>query len=295
MASYHWWERIGSWLKGVMEVQSMRKVVWSVAASVGLGLGAISLCAQSGTPSTPTQPDNPFPAEPQKAGEPKPDAAHSQRAKPDATTAEPARPAGGNEFPGDGSDAPIIPVDPGPGNAGPGNAGSSAPAGSSAGREASRSGGGDGDPVRSPDVAGGSDDGFSSSSSGMSSTTADDDAPTPTKSTKSKTRAQEIKEDVDVGGFYLDKKNWKAAQERFSTAFALDAENPDVVWGLAEAERHLLLLDKAKEHYELFLAYDPGGPHSKAARKALEQVEQARANNLNSNLGSAKTPSNPPH
>lgn len=277
-----------------MEVQSMRKVVWSVAASVGLGLGAISLCAQSGTSSTPTQPENPFPAEPQKAGEPKPDAAHSPQAKPDATKAEPAKPAGGNEFPGDGSDAPIIPLDPGPGNAG-----SSAPSGSSAGKEAGRSGGGEGDPVRSPDGAGGSDDGFSSSSSGMSSTAADDDAPTPTKSTKSKTRAQEIKEDVDVGGFYLEKKNWKAAQERFATAFALDAENPDVVWGLAEAERHLLLLDKAKEHYELFLSYDPGGPHSKAARKALEQVEQARAsngpNNGTSNAGPAKPPSNSPH
>jgi hypothetical protein len=277
-----------------MEVRSMRKVVWSLAASVGLGLGALSLCAQSGTPSTAAPPENPFPAEPQKAGEQKPDAAHPQQAKPDATKTTPAKPAGGNEFPGESSDAPIIPIDPGPGNAG-----SSAPAGNAAGREASRSGAGDGDPVRSPDGAGGSDDGFSSSSSGLSPTTADDDAPTPTKSTKSKTRAQEIKEDVDVGGFYLEKKNWKAAQERFTTAFALDAENADAVWGLAEAERHLLLLDKAKEHYELFLSYDPTGPHGKAARKALEQVEQARASNGSgngtSNAGPAKSPSNSPH
>jgi tetratricopeptide (TPR) repeat protein len=96
------------------------------------------------------------------------------------------------------------------------------------------------------------------------------------KSKKTKSRKEMFKEDLDVGHFYLDKKNWKAAQERFGAAFALDKEAPEAVWGLAEAERHLEMFDKAREHYELFLSYDPDGPHSRAARKALEQVESIR-------------------
>jgi len=259
----------------------MRRAICGLVAGACLGLGAMSLGAQSSTPPTPGQQDNPFPAEQAKPDATKQNASQPRQAKPDAAKQAPAKPAGGNEFPGENSDAPIIPVDPGPGNG----------AGRSNGREASRSSAGDGDPVRSPDGDSGSDDGFSSSNTGLSPATADDDSPAPTKSTKNKSRKQEIKEDVDVGGFYLEKKNWKAAQERFTTAFALDAENPDAVWGLAEAERHLLLLDKAKEHYELFLSYDPKGPHNKAARKALEQVEEARS----SNPGSTKTPSNLPH
>ena len=98
----------------------------------------------------------------------------------------------------------------------------------------------------------------------------------PGKSLHAKTREQMIKEDLDVGGFYMDKKNWKAAQGRFTAAFALDSENPDAVWGLAEAERHLQLYKEAAEHYKLFLSYDPDGPHHREARKALEEVEAAR-------------------
>jgi hypothetical protein len=55
----------------------------------------------------------------------------------------------------------------------------------------------------------------------------------------------------------------------------LDKENADAVWGLAEAERHLQLYREAAEHYQLFLSYDPQGPHGRAARKALSEVESA--------------------
>ena len=117
-------------------------------------------------------------------------------------------------------------------------------------------------------------DGFSSSRTGgpdlgMEDTT---DA-APGKSTKNKTREQMIKEDINVGGFYTEKKNWKAAQARFASAFQMDKENAEAVWGLAEAERHLAMYKEAAEHYQLFLTYDPDGPHGKAARKGLEEVE----------------------
>ena len=265
---------------------------WMAGLCVGLclGLGATCLGAQSDPPAKPPQQDNPFPGEPQKAAaksaEDKAGPAQKQAA---ATTAtqdpakqNPPKAGGGNEFPGENADAPIIPVDPGP------NA--SAAGGEQGGKDGeTRSSSGDrgDDPVRSPDGTG-SDDGFSSSNAGLSPRSNDDDVPATAKPARS--RAKEIKEDIDVGGFYLDKKNWKAAKERFETAFALDAENPDAVLGLAEAERHLQELDKARTHYELFLSYDPDGPHSKAARKALEQVESQQASTAAPGKAKSETP-----
>jgi tetratricopeptide (TPR) repeat protein len=133
--------------------------------------------------------------------------------------------------------------------------------------------------VRSPDEPGNqtTDDGFSSSRSGLNQVPVEDDTERkPGQSTRTKSREQTIKEDLDVGSYYLERKNWKAAQGRFSSAFRLDSENPDVVWGLAEAERHLQLYKDAAEHYKLFLSYEPEGRRGREARKDLEEVEAAR-------------------
>jgi len=232
-----------------------------------------SLRAQSATPPASPQ-DNPFPGEPAKtqSGDRKP------AAQPAPTSAPTPAPAGAtpgkdsdNPFPGEDPNAPIIPMKP---------SGDFGPGGDSRAPSTSRGAGSgtdpDSDPVRSPDgQAHVTDDRFSSSLDGVKQLPEDDDTSRPGKSAKVKTREQEVKEDVDVGGFYLSVKNWKAAQARFSSAFALDGENPEAVWGLAEAERRLDLYREAEEHYKLFLSYDPDGPHSREARKALDQLEAA--------------------
>jgi len=46
---------------------------------------------------------------------------------------------------------------------------------------------------------------------------------------------------IQVGGYYLEKKNWKAAQSRFESAMVLSPDDPGVYWGLAEAARHLAI------------------------------------------------------
>jgi tetratricopeptide (TPR) repeat protein len=115
----------------------------------------------------------------------------------------------------------------------------------------------------------------------------------PGKPTGKKAREQTIKEDLDVGGFYLEKKNWKAAQGRFASAFALDAENPDSVWGLAEAERHLQLYKEAAEHYKLFLSYEPDGKRGREARKALDEVEAAQPSAASASKAAAQGNSAP--
>jgi tetratricopeptide (TPR) repeat protein len=131
--------------------------------------------------------------------------------------------------------------------------------------------------VRSPDGAGNysSDDGFSSSRSGVT-VAPDDSDEIASKAAAGKSSKQLLKEDLDIGGFYLERKNWKAAQARFATAFALNKESPDAVWGLAESERHLQMYADAAEHYKLFLSYEPDGKRGREAKKALDEVESAR-------------------
>jgi tetratricopeptide (TPR) repeat protein len=87
---------------------------------------------------------------------------------------------------------------------------------------------------------------------------------------KEPTHQEAASKDIDVGSYYLDRKNWKAALSRFESAMILDPENPEVYWGMAEAEHHLGDYVHAKEHYLKLLEYDPDGPHGKQARKELK-------------------------
>jgi tetratricopeptide (TPR) repeat protein len=237
--------------------------------------------AQSGSqqPSQPAAQDNPFPGE---SGAQSGQAQQGQKQQGQKQQGSPDQPkpagASDNPFPGENTDAPIIPVEPGGGSgSGNGSAAGDREYGTGAEPDPHRGADPDGDPMRSPDLdVRTADDGFTSSRTGLKQMPVEDDNDgKPGKSSKNKTRSQLIKEDVDVGSYYLERKNWKAAQARFAAAFALDGENPDAVWGMAEAERHLDQFKEAADHYKLFLNYDPDGPHSKSARKALDEVEAA--------------------
>lgn len=240
------------------------------AAALGLALCMAHAGAQQTpgqTPAqTPAQGDNPFPGEDTQ----KP-AQQTQPAPGQKPGQAPAQ--GDNPFPGEDTNAPILPTD----NSAPPPTPRESDASSV---PAKRGADPDGDPVRSPDPPGlQQNDGFSSSRSGgpdLSGLENETDAK-PGKSVKTKTREQLAAEDINVGGFYSEKKNWKAAQARFASAFQLDKENPDAVWGLAESERHLAMYKEAAEHYQLFLSYDPDGPHAKGARKGLEEVQSQLA------------------
>jgi Tetratricopeptide repeat len=140
------------------------------------------------------------------------------------------------------------------------------------------------DPVRSPDdpaAPGNEGQGSSSSLAGMDDLKPPPDDNQPGKKRKlsvdEPTHQESVKEDVNVGGYYLDKKNWRAALSRFESAMILDPENPDVYWGLAEAERHLGALADARSHYQKVVDYDPDSKHGKDARKALKDPEIANA------------------
>jgi len=116
----------------------------------------------------------------------------------------------------------------------------------------------------------------------------------PEKPVKQKTQKDLAAEDMQIGGYYLDKKNWKAAQSRFQSAMVLDPENPEVYWGLAEAARNQGDLYTARGYYLKVVDYDPDGPHSKQLKKVLKDPALLNAKPLLPAPAKASEPSRGP-
>ena len=200
----------------------------------------------------------------------------------DANGSKPAAPAqqGGNPFPEDTAGVPVMP-----------NASSTPEARTDA---IAPEGGGfnvalpatDTDPARSPDDA--QPEAIDTAHTGESSSSfkdlekllpnPDKDVK-PRKNKKEPTHQEAASNDIEVGKYYIERKDWKAALSRFESAMVLDPENPEVYWGLAEADRGLRNFADARANYLKLLDYDPDGPHGKAARKALKDPEIANAQN----------------
>ena len=190
----------------------------------------------------------------------------------------PPKPADTNPFPEDTNSVPVLPTARPAAELPPTEAAPLA-----AHVEAS-----DSDPVRSPDEpvgepASGSDRDFSSSSAGLERVgpPAEPDTPAGRHGKKQKTDQPEhvetAQEHENVGAYYLSIKNWRAALSRFQSALVLDPENPNVYWGLAEAQRHLGDLPHARENYGKVMEYDPDSKHAKESKKLLAGPEMAHA------------------
>jgi tetratricopeptide (TPR) repeat protein len=197
---------------------------------------------------------------------------------PDSQQPAPASPSSANPFPEDTSTVPVLPSKATP----------ELPEGTFNGAENAPLPlpGEDHDPVRSPDdpepaAATGPETDSSSSLAGMDKLLPkpDDDQPSKKRKlvVKEPTHQEASSKDIEVGNYYLQMKNWKAARSRFESAMVLDPENPDVYWGMAEAEHHLGDFASAKAHYLKLLDYDPDGPHGRQARKELKDPALANA------------------
>ena len=216
-----------------------------------------------------------------QAPDPHPDAPQSGSAQtgPAQNQTGPAqnqKPAGdSNAFPEDTNNVPLMPN---------GNAPAAAPPPSSAAAPSMAQG--DLDPVRSPDDAA-SDastdaSGFSSSATGLDRVMPPPDAPSGKrgKNQPPPEHQETAAEDERVGSYYLSEKNWKAALSRYESAVVLDPENPEVYWGLGEAQRHLGRLAEAKANYEKLVDYDPDSKHGKEAKKLLKDPQFAAASTV---------------
>lgn len=206
----------------------------------------------------------------------------SQSQKPTQPQQQPA--AQGNPFPGEDSNAPVLPTTNMP-----------APAEGDENLAASGSVPSvDSDPVRSPESSelmtttpSGVDSMESSSLAGIDTSSTDDSQSgnPAAKSRANHSRKLEVpapehketaQEDISVGMFYLDQKDWKGALSRFQSAMVLDPENPDVFFGLAEVERHMGKIQEARQHYQRVVDYDPDSKHGKQAKKALKELQAAK-------------------
>jgi hypothetical protein len=185
-----------------------------------------------------------------------------------------------NPFPADTSNVPVMPSNSAPAQ----------PEGTYYGTEGTGIPlpGDDLDPVVSPDdpapVANpGTEVDSSSSLAGLERLLPppDDDQPSKMKKlvVKEPTHQEAASKDIEVGTYYLQTKNWKGALSRFESALILDPENPDVYWGLAEAERRVGNLADARAHYQKVAEYDPDSRHGKEAVKILKDPEIANGKN----------------
>ncbi len=253
MKQNFWHAQIAAWI-----------AAWIVGGCVALGVPAARAQAPSSGPGQEQQEQG------QKSRQ------NGQQSAPQQLAPQPQH-QNGNPFPEDEDSAPVLPsgssaADTVPGETG---AGPAAPAV-------------DRDPVRSPDDASapGSADtqGFSSSTSGLDNILNPPDSDIrPKKGGKGGDAAADEmpretpKEDLDVGNYYMDNKDWKGALSRFQSALILAPDNPDVYWGLAECERHLGQYAQARENYLKVIEYDPDSHHAKEAKKALKNPEIANA------------------
>jgi tetratricopeptide (TPR) repeat protein len=187
-----------------------------------------------------------------------------------------------NPFPEDTSAVPVLPSKSAPALP----EGSAAPPENAQEFSQAALPGEDQDPVRSPDdpepaAASATELSFSSSTAGLDKLLPppDDDQPGKKRKlfVKEPAHREAASKDIEVGTYYLQTRNWKAALSRFESAMVLDPENPEVYWGLAEAEHHRGKFAEAKAYYLKLLEYDPDGPHGRQARKELKDPSIAAA------------------
>jgi hypothetical protein len=249
----------------------MKRGVGIAFALAGCLMVAPGLCAQAGAGNSADRA-----VQGKAAGKAKkPVPAPQQQVSPQANP-----PGNANPFPEDLSTVPVMPSKPE-------DLATGSPSESDA--AAATLPGDDLDPVRSPDAADTTESSEPAQVSSSRESNLDSLLPAPgddETSGKKKKRGvldeppkETAKQDISVGKYYLDQKNWRAAQSRFQSALVLAPEDPEVYWGLAESARHLGNFADAKANYEKVMEYDPDSKHAKEAKKALEdpQIENAKA------------------
>lgn len=228
----------------------------------GLTAVALAVCLAAAIPASAqaNPPQQPAPADQQKPA--------------------PNPPAQANPFPEDSNNVPVMPS---------GNS-AAAPAPSAAALPPPALPSDDADPVRSPDDPAPGTASSSEWSDSASAVPMDRIQPPPDDSNGKKHRKADdqfepppqvhketAREDESVGGLYLEQHNWKGALSRFESAVVLDPENPDVYWGLGEAQRNLGQFAAAKQNYLKVMEYDPDSKHAKEAKKHLKEPDLANA------------------
>jgi len=85
--------------------------------------------------------------------------------------------------------------------------------------------------------------------------------------------------DIEVGDFYLKRKNYRAAEERYRDALLWKPNDAIATYRLGETTEKQGKLDEAREHYQGYLRILPEGPLAQDAHKALDRLNKVESKN----------------
>lgn len=79
--------------------------------------------------------------------------------------------------------------------------------------------------------------------------------------------------DIEVAQFYLKRKNYRAALDRFKEALLYKPRDAEALYGLAITQEKMDLQEQAYKNYQAYLEVFPGGPYAKDCQDALKRLE----------------------
>jgi tetratricopeptide (TPR) repeat protein len=83
--------------------------------------------------------------------------------------------------------------------------------------------------------------------------------------------------DVEVGDFYFNRKNYKAALDRYKEALYYKDNDAVASFRLAQCQEKLGDKSEARKYYEQYLNILPEGPFAKDAHASLDRLDKAAA------------------
>jgi|HubBroStandDraft_4_1064222.scaffolds.fasta_scaffold01361_15 tetratricopeptide (TPR) repeat protein len=91
--------------------------------------------------------------------------------------------------------------------------------------------------------------------------------------TEEQKKAKQAAEDIEVGYFYMNKKNYRAAESRLQEAVELKPDAAAAWVGLAQAQQKLDKNEAARQSYEEYLKLNPDSAGAEQAKKAIASLK----------------------
>ena len=88
-------------------------------------------------------------------------------------------------------------------------------------------------------------------------------------------KEKQVAEDIEVGYFYMNKKNYRAAESRLQEAVELKPDAAAAWVGLAQAQQKLGKNEAARQSYEEYLKLNPDSAGAEQAKKAMADLQPA--------------------
>jgi len=93
--------------------------------------------------------------------------------------------------------------------------------------------------------------------------------------TEEQKKSKQAAEDIEVGYFYMNKKNYRAAESRLQEAAELKPDAAPAWVGLAQAQQKLGKDADARRSYEEYLKLSPDSAGAEQAKKAMAELKDA--------------------